>query len=611
MRKLIIYMLLITVAILSTSEIRSQNNNQIQLAHEYYSNGELEKARKLFDDLAKNSRNIPLIHRNYLAILIDLKEFQYAEKYVERLIRRFPNNLYYKLDLGLIYRSEENVNKSDAHFKKVIGNIKEDNYKVRITSQYFINKNIMDFAILTYQEARKANDNKLAYSLEMANIYKFLNRKEEMVQEYLNYAVQNPVNINYVKNSLQNLLPEPEDLEKLETLLYEKVQKQPNKEIYGELLIWVNLQQKNFYGAFIQARALDKRLKLEGRRVLDIGNIAKENEDFVNSIKIFDYVIKEYPGTFNFILAKMYLIESREEMVKKTFPVDKDEIRTLIRDYESFIEEIGLNRTTMEALRNQAILYAFYLDKKDSAIRILQKLISAPRVNDDLKASSKLDLGDIYILTKEPWESTLLYSQVEKSHKETKIGYEAKLRNAKLSYFKGDFTLAQEHLDILKLATTREIANDAMKLSILIQDNTGLDSTDLAMRKYASIELLLFQNKTQEALESVDQMLKNHEGHSLTDELWMLQANIYIKSGEFPRAVKLLEKIVNQYDYDVLSDDAYFMMGEIYELQIGDKDAAMEIYRDFLTRYPGSIFSAEARKRFRSLRGDFKNHGSS
>ena len=194
--------MVITIAILNTFEIKSQNNNQIQLAHEYYSNGELEKAKKLFDDLAKNPRNIPLIHRNYLAILIDLKEFQFAERYVERLTRRFPDNLYYQLDLGLIYRSEENVNRSDAHFKKVIGNIKEDNYKVRITSQYFINKNIMDFAILTYQEARKANDNKLAYSLEMANIYKFLNRKEEMVQEYLNYAVQNPVNINYVKNSL-------------------------------------------------------------------------------------------------------------------------------------------------------------------------------------------------------------------------------------------------------------------------------------------------------------------------------------------------------------------------------------------------------------------------
>jgi hypothetical protein len=34
-----------------------------------------------------------------------------------------------------------------------------------------------------------------------------------------------------------------------------------------------------------------------------------------------------------------------------------------------------------------------------------------------------------------------------------------------------DFELAQAHLDILKLATSREIANDAMELSLLITDN--------------------------------------------------------------------------------------------------------------------------------------------
>jgi outer membrane protein assembly factor BamD (BamD/ComL family) len=31
----------------------------------------------------------------------------------------------------------------------------------------------------------------------------------------------------------------------------------------------------------------------------------------------------------------------------------------------------------------------------------------------------------------------------------------------------------------------------------------------------------------------------------------------------------------------------------------------MEIYRDFLNKYPGSVYAAEARKRFRNLRGDF------
>jgi TolA-binding protein len=78
-----------------------------------------------------------------------------------------------------------------------------------------------------------------------------------------------------------------------------------------------------------------------------------------------------------------------------------------------------------------------------------------------------------------------------------------------------------------------------------------------------------------------------------------------MKRGEFPEAIALLQKILDEYPDDVLSDDAYFLQGDIYERQLKSKDKAMEIYREFLTKFPGSVFAAEARKRFRTLRGDF------
>ena len=65
---------------------------------------------------------------------------------------------------------------------------------------------------------------------------------------------------------------------------------------------------------------------------------------------------------------------------------------------------------------------------------MLNEVLQLSRYDDKLKARAKLDLGDIYLLKGEPWESTLLYSQVEKDMKEDPLGHEAKLRNAKLSY---------------------------------------------------------------------------------------------------------------------------------------------------------------------------------
>jgi hypothetical protein len=149
-------------------------------------------------------------------------------------------------------------------------------------------------------------------------------------------------------------------------------------------------------------------------------------------------------------MASLGLIKTREEEIKATYPVNKDSVQTLIGDYENFITQYPDNAYSLEAQRSKALLYATYLDRKNDAVMTLESVISNPKVSSYLKSKAKLDLGDIYLLSNETWESTLLYSQVEKTQRENTLGYEAKLRNAKLYYFKGDFKLAQEHLDILK-----------------------------------------------------------------------------------------------------------------------------------------------------------------
>jgi tetratricopeptide (TPR) repeat protein len=597
---------LLIIGLIIFTTANAQDLQKIGLANQYYEQGDLEKARAIFEDLSKKPKNLPQIHSRYLQVLNHLGAFDAGEKYLTRLIRQYPEVIQYRLDLGILYRKEGNDQLAEQYLTEILESIQSHKFQIISASQYLFNKHEVELALLGYQLSRNHEKDPRLYALELAEIYRRLNQKQQMVDEYLNFAGGNPNNINYVKNVLQNLLTEEEDLINLEELLYEKIQKYPNDELYPSLLIWVNLQQQNFYGAFVQARALDRREKGEGQRVLEIGKIALDNKDYKNSIRVFNYLTKQYHSGINYELAKRYLIKSREELVKTTFPVDTTEISNLIEDYQQMVMEIGINERTLEALRSQALLYAFYLNRKDSAIQILTAIIDTPGVSLALKSQAKIDLGDIHLLNGEPWESTLLYSQVEKMQKDQPLGYEAKLRNAKLSYYKGEFELAQGHLDILKLATSREIANNAMALSLLIQDNTVFDSTDQAMQAYAKVELDLFQNKYDRALEQLENMLELYPGHSLTDEILWLRANILLELGGFEQSLELLSQVVQNYEYDILSDDAYFLMGTIYQDQLGQPAEAMRIYNDFLVRFPGSIYSAEARKRFRSLRGDFK-----
>lgn len=610
--------------ILISFSVFSQNQPEIQLANEYLIKGDKKKALEIFRDLARDDANIQFIHNHYLNTLLDLNESSEAHAYLKRLLKKDPENILYNLDVGLVYVSSGEVAKGDRLFKDLIGKHKDNVTMIKILSDYLASKALSEYSIIALNESRKSLENPILFSFELAMLYRIQGQREKMIEEYLNYANQNSGNVQNAKNMMQILLTKPEELETLEKILYDRIQKFPEADVYADLLIWVTMQQKNFGASFTQARAYDRRYKRFGERSIEIAKVALDNEDFETAVKAYTYVIREYPGGPYYLQAQLGLMRTREARIKSAFPVNADSVKHLVADYRQFILKYPENVNALEAQRNEAILYATYLDEKDKAIALLDNLLKNPKITLSLKSKVKLDLGDIYLLKGEPWESTLLYSQVEKLLQENPVGYEAKLKNAKLSYYKGDFRLAQEHLDILKEATTREIANDAMELSMRIKENIIADSIGEALKAYAKIELLLYQNKKDEALQALKLLAEgsalvpdssksgstvrtSFSNQAILDDVYWLEAKIRMERGEFAESIQLLQRIRDEYPDDILVDDAFFLQGEIYERHLKDKDKAMEIYRTFLDKYPGSVFAAEARKRFRALRGDFKD----
>jgi len=603
---------LFLIVLLHGSSLFAQNQSEIQLANEYLLRGDKKKAAELYRELSKQDVNNSFIYNNYINTLLDLGTYDEAQSYLKKLSKREPDNIQYKLDMGLIYMRSGDLQKADHYFRDLIAENKMNVQRIKMMAEFFSSRSLIDYGILALTESRNFLNNPNLFSLDLAMLYRLKGNQDEMVQEYLNYVTQTSANIQYVKNVMQALLTEPEELASLEKLLYDRVQEFPDVEVYSDLLIWVTMQQKNFYASFVQARAYDKRYKHDGEKSMEVARVALDNEDYDNAAKIYRYIIREYNKTPNYLMATLGLIRTREARLRKTYPVSTDSVKTLVSDYKKFIKQYPDNANALEAARSEASLFANYLDQKDSAIIILNKLIANPRTSTYLRSKAKLDLGDIYLLKGEPWESTLLYSQVEKTQKENPVGYEAKLKNAKLFYYKGDFRLAQEHLDILKEATTREIANDALDLSMRIKENIAFDSVGEALKEYASVELLLYQNKTDEALQRLEKLKQGYSStgkpltnQSILDDVYWLEADIRMKRGEFENSLALLQKIQTEFPQDILADDAFFLQGEIYERQLRNKEKAMEIYREFLNKYPGSVYAAEARKRYRTLRGDF------
>lgn len=591
----------------------AQSNDPVDIAEAYLSQGEVEKARDEFQKLAKNRQHIPRIHDSYFSLLLSEKDFNEAEKYLKSVLKLMDGSFRYAIDMGVLYRSMGEDERASKYLDDLIDEIvKTEDLNLRrnnvsVLAQMFFQKDFRDKAIRTYEKGREAFGSSDQFALDLATVYRVMNEKENMITEYLRFSKSQPRNVGFVKNSLQRYLTEPEDMDTLEIVLYDFIQEEAGNPIFNELLVWTHLQQKNFSAALRQARALDRRMANNGQNILEVGMIAFENDDFKSASQAFGYIMSDFPDSPNQRLALRYSLLAEEEVIKTTYPVDTDAVRDLIVKYNHYKEESRDIFSAMEAQRRIALLQAFQLNEIDTAISTLQDLVSQPVGKHRVLAEAKMDLADIYLLDQQPWESILLYGQVERMFKDEPLGYTAKLKSAKLSYFKGEFELAQSHLDILKLATSREIANDALDLSILIKNNTVFDTTDVVMQSYANVELMIFQNHQEEALVAMDSMLVAFEGHSISDEVLYLKAQTLRELGRFEDALASLKIINEKYYYDILGDDALFLTGVILEENLNEPQQAMTVYTELLTKFQGSIYVAEARSRFRELRGDFNN----
>tara|TARA_B110000459_G_scaffold172899_1_gene194685 strand:+ start:10271 stop:12082 length:1812 start_codon:yes stop_codon:yes gene_type:complete len=582
----------------------AQFDKTLALAKQYYQTGDYEKSAKLFEELWKDNNQNLYYYTSLYNSYIRLNDYAHAEQLVKKQVKRNKDDLSYKIDLGYIYSQNNESAKAEDIYKDVISLLPDNQTFIRSTAAKFIGVRQLDYAIECYLKGRELLKDKSLFGFELGNVYLQGNKIKEAVGAYLHLMNENTIYKNSVQSILTNNIEKEGLQDELEEQLYSLVQKNSAKTEYLELLIWLFTHQADYEQALIQAKALDKRNQEDGGRIIQLANDAIIEQQYDAAIEAFIYVqSKGKVGRF-FQLAKSGEIESRKLKITNTLDYSNEDIATLQQEYETFLSNYGKNVSTVNSMQELAKLQAYYVHDIAAAIQLMEELLAIPNLPKKTKNLVKLDLGDFYVLFGDVWEATLLYAQVDKDEKDSPIGEDARFRNSKLSYFKGEFEWAQAQLGILKGATTELIANNALKLSIFILDNLGLDTTTATMQMYADADLLHIQNKDQEALSLLGDILIKYPGHALTDDIYYKQAQILLESQKFEKANTLLKLLFQDFSEDILADNALFLLGEVYQKYLDQPDKAMEYYKIIITDYTNSVLMVEARKRFRFLRGD-------
>ena len=586
---------LLTVLLFLLS-IWAQAQNE-QLANNYFDRGEFEKALVSYEELLKSQQGNTNYFQRVVECYQQLQQYEKAEKAIQARLDKYRQNTLL-VELGYNYQLQKNQEKANKYFDQAIDKIKKNAPEAYGIAYTFERKALFDYALLAYKTALET-DPKLSFNFQMAMIYGQKGEPDLMIETYLLEAYQNPQNLPVIQNQLSRFMTEDADAnfnDSLKKALLLRAQKTQDV-FWNDFLSWFFVQQKEYGKAFIQQKAIYKRNPDSFSNIVNLAQMAISDNDQDSASEILTFVLENTNDLELLMQAHSYLLDMK---IDRATAKDYPEITATL---DRLIKEFGVSPYTLELLELEADFTAFHLNNPEKAKMILKNAMEMP-VNRYQMADLKMQLADILLFEEKFNQALIYYSQVSEDMSGDVTGQEAQLKTAKTSYYKGDFEWASHQLKVLKSASTQLIANDALDLFLLISDNTVEDSTQVALKKFARADFLLYQNKKTDALAQFQLILKEHKGETIEPVTLLRIGKTYEKMGDFTKALDQYANILNNHKDCIYRDEALYYSAEIYNLNLSDAEKAKPLYEEIIFKHEDSIYFVDSRNKYRKLRGD-------
>lgn len=563
------------------------------LAENYFRNNEYEKATQLFKSLVQKSPYNTTYLKRLVACYQETNKFPVAQKLLIEKLERRKNLVFLNVILGYNYERQKEIKLAEKYYKKAINSIKKKSNYGGTIANLFKDYNKLDLAIEAYEKATELNKNN-NFGFQIAQIYGEKGDFSSMFEAYINYLDANDNYLNTVKRYTAKYVTD--DSENENNILFKKALLRKSasnpKDVWNDLLSWLFIKQKDYGKAFIQKKALYQRNN-NIFIIHELGEIAFENKDFEAAKKCFDFILEktdDHESKFRAILMNLQIaVETKAPKIEQQF--------------QQVFNEFGVNKNTFSI----QVLYSDYLtfskNNPEEAKKVLEKALTFSK-NKYQQAHAKLKLADVLVYQNTFNKALIYFSQVQTRFKNHQLGQKARFKVAQTSFFKSDFKWAKAQLKVLKGSTSQLIANDAADLFLTISDNEPKDSISSGLKEYAKADLLGYQNKDNEAIIVLNDVITRFKGQPIEDEALYKQAELFVKNKKYTEAITNYTKIIAIDTKGILVDDAYFYIAELYANELDDPLKAQENYQKIIFDYPSSIYLVDARKKYRKLRGD-------
>ena len=574
-----------------------------QLARSFYNNKEYDKAAELYNQLYLQ-HNYYHYFSQYIECLLFLENYEEAEKSLKSFIKRdnTTNKWKAQINLAYVYQKNGETEKADKYLKKMIGDLPEDRNVFSQVANTLRSKDFDEYAIILYDRGSAISSMNYKFYMEKALAYQSMMNFEKATENYLLQLETEPNDYEIIKSRLSFMIRYDMDgsvTDVMRIALLKKSQERPEDVLIAELLVWFALQMKDYEMALNQEIAIDRRMNDREYDIIYLARIARDNEQYDVAITAYDYLIKKSKEGAYYPEAVVGLTEVQYVKSEIDGNSDYDFYSGFEKRIENECLELGINDKTVPILIIRAEILAFKLDDNEKAITLLNDALTL-NLSKLNKAKLKMKLADIYLFKEEVWEATLLYSQIDKSMKEEPIGHEARFKNAQLRYYIGEFDWALSVLNILKSATSKLIANDAMTLSLVISDNLEYDT--IALQRLAKADFYIYQKRYEIANQMLDSINIYNPNEVSMPYLLMRKAQIAVENQEYNLADSLYKRVYQGYADSYMADDALMKDAVLLERFLDNKEEAMECYAKIIDEYTASVYVAQARNAYRRLR---------
>ena len=599
-----------------------------ELAYVLYNQNDFTRAAILLEDIVEANPRDELSYRRYLQCLIKTNQQEKAIKFVKKKVKKSPYPILYVVDecyVNTTFPDGPNKQKYTLRAEELKALIIEQltvhameqmGQQHIAIAQRFEQYELKEYAIAVLQSADQIlGDINPEISNKLAELYMETGNREKGLQRYVMLMLSG-VPFESMKQVFETQITDSADYVLLQRLLLKQIEQNPEVTAFSEGLKWTFVKQGNWQSAFLYTRSIDKRLKENGERVFELGELCQSNGEYPVALQCFQYCIGLKETFFDPALAQAKWIDVTYDITMKGRPRIEDVIQ-LQKQMLAFEQNYG----PQEASLFNALKYAQLLIRYDSlfavtqesgkisgsqqAINLLEKYIDpSTHLKKISLAKVKMTLGDVLLSRGDVWTSELLYAQVEKDFTEEEMGQFAKFKRAELSFYRGDFDWASMQLEVLKSATTQLISNDAMELALVIIDNLGIDSNYSALTWYGKALLAEKQQHYKLANKYLDSITTEFPGHGLSDEILYVKARMAETTGDYVAATNLLETLSIAYNFDILADNSLYKLGMLYMYSMNQPEKAKIAFEKLIEKYSSSVYIVDARREYRKIRGN-------